>query len=358
MNQVLVLALITIFIGFSLSFSGLYYFSRQRTDSKINISSPDLAFISLYISNFIIISLLFVFANTTEDSIYEIKASNILLPLALGLICNIIGSIKHTKKYINLALICAVSISAFLLPKDFLICQGTLPLWADRLVIIFCWSLLSCFYYLLNGLDGLLSSFSFPFFITPIILAMLNAAPAFYALSALSLFMSTSCLMIFGWSPAKLKISSNSCKIFGYIIGWLITVSSQENLISCYVILLFPFILEMSKAIFKKLLLRDRFENMQNNTTCYQAHISGLPAHQVCLTIIKIQIILIIISCFQAFVTNFYSLPIVSLFLTAWFLNKLQNWNEPQQNLREINQEFMDNLHQNINEIKEKIDRE
>ena len=62
--------------------------------------------------------------------------------------------------------------------------------------------------------------------------------------------------------------------------------------------------------------------------------------------------------CFQAYLPNAYSLPIVSIILAAWFLERLKNWNEPKQNLKEINQEFMDDLRQNINEIKNKINRE
>ena len=358
MSRELILAILTIIIGFSLSFSGLYYFSRKLEKQMVGIAARNWAFISLNLSNILIVACLFLFSELENDSIYAIRAAETFIPLILGIFCCIIGSFKRTQKYLNIALIGAVSISTFLLPSDFLICKGFLPFWADRLLIIVCWSYLACFYNIFNSLDGLLSSFSLPFYITPIILAILDAAPMFYGLVALSFLIGNFCLMIFGWAPSKIIFGSTVGKTIGYNIGWLITFSSTENLIPCYIILLLPFLLESLKAIFKKLLLRDRFDKLSQNTSFYQAHISGLPENQVCLAIIRIEIILVIVSCFQAFVGNTFSLPIVSLFLSIWFLEKLKNWNVPTQSLKEINQEFMDNLHQNINEIKEKMDRD
>ena len=191
-----------------------------------------------------------------------------------------------------------------------------------------------------------------------IILSLFDAAPAFYGLTGLALLCINGSFLAYNWFPAKITLSNNSCKIFGFMLGGIMTFAGSENLAPCFAIILTIFALELLQSIFKKLSLRNRYADLNTNTICYQAHISGLTPNQVCFAIFKVQILFIILGCFQAYLPNNYSLPIASLFLAAWFLNKLKNWDEPTQSLKEINQEFVSDLRQNINDIKNSLKRD
>lgn len=358
MTNVFILALIALILGFSLSFAGLYIYLEK---SAIIISSSlkkELAFAPIYLSCLILFSILYFITPISNDFINDFSTIELFIPMILAGICYLISLFPKTEKFINLALIIAIAVSCFVLPQNFLLFNGYLPLWADRLAIIAIWSLFSCFYNILNKIDGLLPTFNSSYLMTLSILALFDAAPIFLGLMGLGFFAINSGFFIFNWFPAKITLTDKSCKIFGFLIGYIIVLGCSENLTPCFAIVLTIFALELLQSFIKKLSLHHRYDRLDTNTICYQAHIKGLTPEQVCFSIFKIQILFIILGSFQAYLPNNYSLPIASLFLAAWFLNKLQNWDEPKQNLKEINQEFMSDLRQNINDIKNTINRD
>lgn len=358
MTNEFILTLITLITGISFSFAGFYIYALKTQTLASAFLKKELAFAPIYISSVAILSLLYVITPKKDDFIHDFSALELFVPLLLGGICYILTLFAKTAKLINIFIIAAISISVYFLPTDFLMFKGYLPLWADRLTIILLWSVFSCFYYILNGVNGILPIFNSSYLICLIILALFDAAPMFYGLISLALLCINGSFMVYNWFPARITLSNNSCKIFGFILGGIITFASSENLAPCFSIVLTLFAVELLQSIFKKLSLRDRYAELSNNTICYQAHIKGLTPDKVCFAIFKIQILFIILGCFQAYLPNNYSLPIASLILAAWFLNKLKNWDKPTQSLKEINQEFVKDLRQNINEIRNTLNRD
>ena len=358
MTYQLILTIITLFVGFSLSFVSFYLYSKKIKTVSSNVLKKELAFAPIYLCCVVFLSLLYLITPIEDDFIHDFRATETFIPLLLAGICYTLSLFSKTAKFLDIALIFSVAVSISFLPQDFLMFNGIVPFWADRILIFILWSVFSCFYFILNGIDGILATFNSAYLLTLVILCFLDAAPLFYGLAGLSLLTINGSFMIFNWCPAKIKLTDNSCKIFGFILGALMVFGSSENLAPCFSIILTLFALELLQSLAKKLSLRDRYNKLSSNTIYYQAHIRGLAPQQVCFAIIKIQLLFIILSCFQAYLPNATSLPIASLFLAAWFLNKLQHWDEPNQNIKEINQEFMNDLRQNINDFKNTINRD
>lgn len=353
-----ILTLITLILSLSLSFGGFYLYHRKLGAISSSTLRKELAFAPIYLCSIIFLPLLYAFSPIQNDFVRNFTLTELLVPLILTGVCYVISLFSQTSKFLNPALIFSATIAVFFLPNDFMIFNGVIPFWADRLVTIILWSVFSCFFSILNGIDGILPIYGSGYLITLAILSLSDAAPVFLGLAALSLLSVNGSFLIFNWAPAKISLTDNSSKVFGFLLGSLMIFGCSENLAPCFAIILTIFALELLQAVAKKLSMRSRYEKLSINTIYYQAHISGLPQEQVCYAVFKIQILFIILSCFQAYLPNNYSLPIASLFLAAWFLNKLKHWDEEKQTLKEINQEFVNDLRQNINEIKNNINRE
>lgn len=358
MTYKIILTIATLIVGFALSFTGFYLYSKKASKISCSFLKQELAFAPIYITSVILLSLLYFITPLKYDFIHNFSAYEVFVPLFLAGFCYGISLFPKTAKFINIALIISIGISAYFLPTDFMLFKGQIPLWIDRLILIVLWSIFACFYFILNGIDGILPIFNTSYLMILILLTALDASPLFYGLAATGLLSANGSFLIFNWHPSKIKISNNSCKIFGFMLGGLMIFSSIENLAPCFAIILTLFVLELLQSIIKKLSLHDRYSNLSSNTIYYQAHISGLTQNQVCFAIFKIQILFIVLGCFQAYLPNNHSLPIASLFLAAWFLNKLKHWDEPQKNIKEINEEFIKDIKQNFTDLKNKINRE
>lgn len=358
MTNVFILTLTILVVGFSLSVLSYYVYSQKAQIIESTYLKKELAFAPLYFCSIILLVLTYFLSPIENDFIHDFQATELFVPILLSGICYTICFFPKISRFLDIALIVSVAVSCLFLPHDFLLFKGNLPLWADRLSIIALWSIFSCFYYILNGVDGILPLFNSSIFVVLMILSLFDAAPIFYGLSALSLLTVNISFLNLNWFPARLSLTNNSCKIFGFLIGGIIIFASTENLAPCFSIILSIFVLELLQSFVKKMTLYTRYTDLTDNTIYYQANISGLTAKQICFYIFKIQILFIILASFQAYLPNDFSLPIASLLLAAWFLNKLKQWNTPRQSIKEINQEFIDNIRQNINDFKDTINRD
>lgn len=351
----LILVLSTIVISFVVSFSGFLIYLKKPLPEQYSFAEKNLAFAPFYLSCLILFSLLYVVTPTANDFILDINMFSVVLPLLLAGGVYLCTLFKKSAKYTPLALLAAIAVSTFLLPPEFLMFKGILPFWLDRLSILAIWFVFSNFYYILNGVDGLIGTNTISIAFAFLVLGVLDAVPFYYALVALCLTAVTSSFLILNWFPARVAFTADSCKVLGFIIGWFLTFSSSEGLAPCNFIFIIFYILELMEASIKKISLRDRFSSLTSNTTYYQANISGLSPTEICIFLFKLQIVFIIIGNFQLYAPNAYSLPVVSLILGAWFLAKLKNWQTPDKKLRDLNKDFMEDIRQNIEEIKNNL---
>lgn len=353
----LILTLGTFFVSFFISFSGFLIYLKKTVAEHIAPLQKNLAFAPFCLSCIICFSLVYAVTPTQRDFINDIGYLQVAVPLLLAGGVYAVTLMPKISRFTPAALLVAAGVSVFVLPSDFLMFNGILPFWLDRACILLMWFLFSNFYYILNGVDGLISAQTFSIGAAFLVLGAIDAIPLFYTMIAVSLLSISGSSLILSWFPARINFTQNSCRVLGFITGWLLVFSSAEGLASCNVIFIAFYLLELVQAAIKKISLRDRYNNLTSNTVYYQANVSGLSPTEICIFLFKLQTVFIIIGCFQLYSPNVYSLPILSLVLGAWFLNKLKNWQTPDKNLREINKDFIDDIRQNIEDIKNNIGR-
>ena len=351
----LILALGTFFASFFMSFAGFLIYLKKQVPERFASLKKNLVFAPFYLSCLICFSLIYAFTPTRSDFINDIGIGQVIIPLLLAGIIYAVSLISKISRFTPVAIFIAAGISVFLLPADFLMFSGNLPFWLDRLCILLIWFLFSNFYYILNGIDGLAGSQTISIGAAFLVLGIIDAIPLFYTMIAISLISISGSFLILNWFPSRIQLTTDSCRVLGFIIGWLLVFSSAEGLAPCNFIFMTFYILELAQAAIKKISLRDKYESLVSDTTYYQANISGLAPAEICIFLFKLETVLIIIGGFQLYSPNVYSLPALSLILGAWFLNKLKNWQTPDKGLKEINKDFMEDIRQNIEEIKNNL---
>lgn len=326
--------------------------ARTETQTLTSSWKKDtfLPFLSVTILAFI---LFFAFGNNPQDQIFELSLTEFSVALLAFIGLYISTFSKHANR-ISLPLVAVFSIlCTLLLPQDFALFQGHLPLWADRLCTIILWVGFSwCFRYL-NGIDGMTATQASSLGIGLFIISVLGGLPILYGNFAISILGASLALLVYNWYPAKLMLKDGSCITLGFMFGWLIILSAREGMGGCALIFITYYILEMLWAIGNKL-VNDKGDFV-SNTLYYQTNVSGLSPAITCQSVAKLLAVLIVLGCFQVYAPNNYSLPLASAFITLWFMNKLHNWQDQPQSLKEINQEVIQDIKDNVDNIKKII---
>ncbi len=290
------------------------------------------------------------------DNIYELSVTEALSALAASAAVYFASFLPgRGKKYSFLAIPAAAILLAYFLPPEFLLFDGNIPLWADRLLLVLFWSLFSgCLKYL-NGLDGLVSLQLGISAGGITILAFLGAAPFLLGIFGIILTAAAAALQIFNAYPARLSLNTAGCRALGFLLGWLIIRSSAEGAGSCSLCFAMFFIYEIAFAAVKKISLKPENQNLLMNTAYYQANLTGLSPADITRAVARLMFILLILGCFQTYAPNAYSLPLLCLLVAVWFDNRLRHWQQGTPTLAEINKDMLGDLKDNLNDLKNNL---
>lgn len=341
--------------SFVVSFIGLKAVSMDLTSFVPDYNYRKDTFLPVYATSFVAFLVLFALNKITYDFIFSISWLEIISVFAIAIGIYVTSLFKKTNRFTILALSLGVILCSLLLPHEFLLFQGSLPLWGDRALVILIWIAFSWCYQYLNGIDGLVSMQSLFIAVGIFILSLLGAVPNLVGNFSAVLIGAIGSLLIFNWYPAKLLLKTGACIAIGFLLGWMLLLCSQEGSSGSGLIFSMFLIVEVLFAIVKKFSLNPQYANIVANTTYYQTNISGLSPEAVCQNISKILTILLIFGCFQIYSPNNYSLPLASFVLTIWFLSRLKNWQEPNKTLKEINTDVINDLKENVEDIKKII---
>lgn len=358
MDTKFVIAVAAAIICFLISFFGFVALTGRFYPDEEDAGRDKLVFIPFYAASALGIILLYFFSPDFSDFIYEIGFFDILVPLLCSGIIYVVSLSGRTAGYTPAAILPACIVSAFFLPENALIFEGELPFWLDRAAIIAVWFLFSAMYYILDGIDGVQPVQTGTICTGIIILAVLGATPFLYGLFAAVILAAAVAYAVFNWYPARLNMNRASSQALGFMLGWMLFANAAEGASSSSLILIMFFIIELAGAVIKKITLRDKFADLTTDTVYYQANVSGLSPHHICTFLIKLQIIFIILSAFQIYAPNAYSLPLLALVIGIWFLSKLKNWQTPNKTIRELNRDFMEDIRQNIEDLKNNIGKD
>lgn len=316
-------------------------------------NNPVIPFLVTSLIGFVV---LYWFLPPQYDQLYDISLINIGLIFG-GSLLTFLGFCRS--KIIGTALfVLSALVLTIFLPQGFLLFNGTLPLIFDRILTfaIFC-GFVFCYQYL-NGLDGLLATqASFPL-IGAIILSFIGALPVLFGGMGGILLAATMSFAIYNWYPSQLSFNNAGCQSFAFVMTGFYLLCAQEGCATPILIFSLYYVIDISLALIKKLSLKDKYQNIQANTITYQTNVSGLEPGLICENIAKLNCILLIFGCFQAYSPNNYSLLVLGLILSVWFLHHLLHWQTPEQSFSEINKEVFSDLKNNLNRIKKPTDND
>lgn len=245
-----------------------------------------------------------------------------------------------------------------LLPQGFMLFEGTLPFWLDRLTIALIWSLFAWAYKYLDGLEGIVAVQTVTPLCGMVILAFLGAIPILTGCFSAVFALIITAYAVYNWYPAQLRLTTSGCQALGFLTAWLFMLAAREGSASCALIFSLYYIVEVIWAGLKKLSRKPQYQEIVPNTFYYQTNLSGLSPDIISENIFKLDALLVIFGCFQIYAPNSYSLAILGVILTFWFLNHLRNWQVAERSLGEINREVVKDLKENVEDIKKNLDKD
>ncbi len=183
------------------------------------------------------------------------------------------------------------------------------------------------------------------------ILCFVGASPLFVALCAALLIGLLCAFLSLNYYEIKTDLDDGACVSAAYLVYYLMLLNLGElSFPSCLIFTMFVWA-ELVVALYHKYILSTG-GMLRENTNCY-AGAEVLTLQGLSANVLRICAVLLFIGWFQLFAVNQYSLLIVAFGLALWLGGSLGR-TQPN-SLKEINQEFIGELKQNITATKNLI---
>jgi len=292
------------------------------------------------------------------DQLFNLSFANISVIFFGTAVVYSASSLPKIAKYNGILFLAAAAAGAFFIPADFLLFENFLPFWADRISLVLIWTGFAWCYKYLDGIDGLVAVQTAAPLSGLIILAFIGALPVLTGGFAGALLAITIAYTVYNWYPAELKLSPAGCQALGFLVGWLLVLTALEGAAACALILSFYYFVEIIWAVILKFSRKRQYRILKANTFYYQTNVTGLSPSLICENIFKLDALLVIFAGFQIYAPNNYSLPVLSLILTLWFLTHLRNWQQQEQSFAELNRNLVKDIKDNVKDFRKTINKD
>lgn len=344
MNTQYILSVGSFIVGFLTCFFALIPYTGYKYSLHKVPFYKSSAYLPIYTVILISFTVIYFANSVKSDFLYNLGYLNIIVPLLAAGLIYASSLLSGLARFKSLTIAAAAAVSCFFLPPEFYLFEKAVPFWADRLIIVFLWWAFSYCYIFLNKMDGILPLQNMTFSLGLAVLGFFGALPQLFMLFGLCLLAVNLAFALLNWYPAKISLSDGAACSFGFIFGWLALTSSAEGCMPCMVILSMYYFVEVLTACLQKLSLKDEYKNPLTNTSYYQVNVSGLSPDTIVRHLLKLQIIFVILSIFEIYAPNTYSIPLLAFIMGAWFLSRLRNWQTQEKSLKELHQEMLENI--------------
>lgn len=283
------------------------------------IQSPLAPFVGL---GFIGCLLSYLIAPQQYDALSPASAWTVVAAFASAAALWALLSHAKLQKFGYVFILACCALNLWLLPSNFSFSDGALPLWAEKIILAFVWSLFALGYNTMNAGDGVLSSESLAITIGLVLLCVIGVLPelsGYYAAVFIALFMALHFFMLY---PAKITLNNTQCRLLGFLLGWLGILSTIEGSGSCFLILAMYYIFETSVAFFKKLTFKKQYRDMAANTFYGNLTAAGVAPKTVSDLVSRINLILMLLAGFQIYSPNNFTIVIVAYIAVFWLQQK------------------------------------
>lgn len=340
---------------FSLAAAAAFFFAalgwymqisrRETSDAPFYLRDTFLPFLSL---SFLLAVLLWFFNRGNADFLFPLPWFKLPLPFIAAALIYLGGSLRPNlwRQPLLIAVLAAAAVIIGAYPLTPL---PGYPAWLNQAILAGILFVSSYAFKYFNGIDGIAAVITQPILWGIFFLAWIGAAPLFYGWLALGMALILLAFLAYNWYPAQISVRTSGWQATGFILGWLSLQCAAEGSGPCMLIFAMLPLTELVVALLKKLTFLKDYRNIIVNTFYFQTNISGLSPADICRSLLRIEALLVILGCFELYAPNAYSLPILCFIITLWFLNRLLNWQTPDQSLRDINREVITDIKKTFN---------
>lgn len=353
-----IITLAAFIVPFLSAYIWMSYIARHISDFDPPFFYQKDTFLPIWASSLFGISVVYFFLPVHYDIVFPISFWNVIAAFLGASAIYAISLYAKTAKLVAPVIFIAAFAGLFFIPSDFLLFEGVLPFFLDRFCILLIWGGIGFCWKYFNGIDGVLGLENASLYIGICLLGILGGISTLVGNFGFAFLGVAAAFLIFNWYPARIILKPGGAQAWGFLTAWLLLQGSQEGSSSCILIFLLYPLVEMLWAVGLKLSLRPRYKNLVSNMNYYQANVAGLAPNLVCSMIIRLQFILLLFGCFQLYAPNAVSLPILSLIISVWFINRIKNWQEEPQTLKELNHNFIRDIKDNVEDVKKQIKKE
>ena len=286
-------------------------------------------------------------ALSPADFITPTSFGKFILPAASAMILAILISFNLPtilKKLIAIILPCAVC---------FIICDPTEIYPAAISALL--WILIYLALPVSNYFAGVSSSQTVCFGCGILILGFIGAVPSAIGCYGICLAAAAAGFLLFNWPPSPLNLSNSDAEVLGFLIGGIAAYASIEgSTASALIFVLFP-LCEGGFALLQKITFIQRFSDLTANTAAGKAVASGLDPITLIQHILRINIMMLLFGCMQAYAPDQHSLPLVCAAIIIWQMYRLIHWNSLSSGISETNKNIISEFKKNFAEIKTNV---
>lgn len=202
----------------------------------------------------------------------------------------------------------------------------TQSLLINQILLVSFWCFITLSFRILNIISGIIYGQTSIFCIGIYILYVIGCAPEIFGFTALCVGISSLVFTIKYWPQTDNVTLNKQVDVLGFMVGAIFAIGSTETLTSPLLIfILFP-LCEILIALLKKAFFIADWKNIYQNTSIAKALYFGLPPKITAHHFLRINLLLIVIGCFQSFAPNQYSLLPISIIICFWQMYRLSNW--------------------------------
>ena len=308
---------------FLLSYAWFMYCAHPQKPKNTFFAACKQPVVPFGVLGFIGCTLSYFLTNSIPDTLIPLFYVHLAVFFA-SVLCFILVCHYCSSNYVQyIALLALCLLNTFILPDDVNIFGYIIPSWAERIIVAIIWSLFAQMYFVINGVDGIVSLQSLSVCLGIMIITVLGMLPIAYGCYSgifIALFLAFSLISNY---PVSLSLTTSQSRALGLIIGWLGLLTALEGAGSCFIVLSMYYIYETILACVKRLSFQRQFKILSNNTFYAQLADAGISPKSIHNVISRINLVIIILACFQMYSNNEYTVPIVAFFMVFWLSSKI-----------------------------------
>lgn len=205
----------------------------------------------------------------------------------------------------------------------------------------------------LAGLTGIFSLVITLCSIGLFLTAVAGGIPFYLGLMAAAVAGTFACVFQFNHWGMRLKINEGVMMSVTFLFCMLLLAGTNELAGPSMFILVLYIPAELFWSLWKQYILRHKEPDLYFNSVYFNTFEKGVDLSTIHVLVLKISTVNTVFALFQLYAQNAFTLPVLVFIIDFWLLSKMNSIGTPAQSIKEINQEFIQNIKNEIKDIKQ-----